>query len=73
MYHIPIPSESCPECGVKGKECRLVISEVMSLRDFSVKTAEEDFRAEFNGLRSPKYREAYLAHRFICLNKERSQ
>ena len=67
MIHIPIPSENCPKCRVPGGTCRMVITEISTLRDYEMKANEKDIRANIIGMKSPNYREAYRIESYVCL------
>jgi hypothetical protein len=67
MFPISIPSEFCPHCRRPEGFCLVAVQEIKTLREVSVKLEESDFRADMNGYIRPRYREAYLAQNYICL------
>lgn len=64
---ISIPSEQCPVCRVKGGHCSMMILPLDTLRVWSVKNDESQFRKEMEGRNGPYYREAYLVQEYVCL------
>ena len=67
MNLIPIPSEHCPHCRRPGGQCSMIVTEVETLRAWSIKVNEEDLRSETSGKKSPYHREAYMVQQFLCL------
>jgi hypothetical protein len=67
MNLIPIPSEHCPHCQSPKGQCAVMVKEVDTLKMWSVKVNEADYRAEMQGKRNPTYREAYMVQKFVCL------